>query len=172
MTLSFTNINIMFRSCMYTLSSILLSFPYFKTFFTKFSNFKNPAVFPVSGWPADRHGRPAPVPGRARLCTSVGWPPGSTDCKQLLSGFLGRPPRSTARRKLCFLLEDGRPDRSTRANGSLPAELAADRPGRPPSLQQPNGSFLFCAILKSVFQTAFWQTFFRVFQIFFRANKV
>ena len=68
MTLSFTNLNIMFRSCIYTLSSLLLTFLYFKTLFTKFSKFKNPADFSVSGLT----GRPARSTGASVwTCTFV-----------------------------------------------------------------------------------------------------
>ena len=143
---------------MYTLSIMILSYLHFKIFLKQNFKFCLAAVFLFHARPADRPGRPAPVSGHARLCMSVGRPPRSTDCKQFALGLSGSTARSTARRKLCFVFWDGRPERSTRANGSLPAELAVDQPGRPPSLL-PNGSFLFCAILKSVFQTAFWQIF-------------
>ena len=63
MTLNFIIIDIMFRSCMYTLSSMVLSFPYFKTIFTKFSKFKILLFFLFQ---ADR-----PTGTSARTCTFV-----------------------------------------------------------------------------------------------------
>ena len=126
-----------------------------KTIFQNFSKFKKTCSFLISGWPADRPGRPAQQPGRARLCTSVGRPDRSTDQELLLSGFLSRPDRSTGRRKLCFLFWDGRPDWSTESQRLFAAGLAVDRTGRPPGLQQSNGSFLFGLFWKTVFVFCF-----------------
>ena len=162
----------MFRSCMYTLSSILLIFLYFKTFFYKISQVQNSAVFLFQTRPADRPGRPAPAQDVHILCMSAGRPPGSTDCLQVALGFSGSTVRSTAIRNLCFFLEDGRPERSTRAQRLLPARRTVDRTGRPPGLQSSNGSFLFGAILKSVFRTVFWQNFSEFLEIFSRSNKL
>ena len=88
----FYKINIMFRSCLYTPTSMLLKFVQTQNYFTKFSKSKKKYCFSYFRLT----GRPAPVPGRAHLCTSVGRPPRSTDWIHLLSGFLGRPVRSTA----------------------------------------------------------------------------
>ena len=161
MTLNFTNIDIMFRSCMYTLSSMLLSFPYFKIFFTKISKFQILLFFLFQ---ADR---PTGTVDRrqcqdvhvcARLSVDRPGRPTESSCSRVF--WVDRPVDRKKEAVFCLL------GRSTRANGSLPAELAVDRPGRPPGLQQPNGSFLFCAILKSVFQTAFWHTFSGFFRSF------
>ena len=77
-------------------------------------------------------------PGRARLCTSVGRPPGRpTECS-LLSGFMGRPPgrppaehfvsfwgRSTRAQRLFASRADGRPDRSTARPAKSPTALSS-----------------------------------------------
>ena len=156
----------MFRSCMYTLSSMLLNFPYLKTIFTKF--FKKILLFFCF-----QAARPTGTVDRrqcqdvhtcARLSVDRPGRPTESSCSRVF--WVDRPIDRQKRAVLCLL------GRSTRPNGSLPAELAVDRPGRPPSLLQPNGSFLFCAILKSVFLDCFLADFFRVLQIFSRANKV
>jgi len=155
----FYKMDIMFRSCIYTPTSMLLKFV-FKTqnYFTKFSKFKSCWFFLFQ---ADRPTGPVD----RRQCQDV------HVCARLSVDRPGRPTECTCSRffwvdrsgrpqeESCAVFCGGRPDRSTGANGSLPAELAVDRPGRPPSLLLPNGSFLFCAILKSVFWSAFWQTF-------------
>ena len=156
MTSSFTKTYIMFRSCIYTLSSLLLTFLYFKTFFTKFSKFKNPADFSVSGLT----GRPARSTGASiRTCmfVHVCRPTARVDrLKAVALGFSG----STARRKLCFLLEDGRPDRSTRAQ-RLFASWAGGRPAR--STARPaKAQRLFPLLCNSeicFLDCFFWQTF-------------
>jgi len=126
------------------------------------------SVFLFQAEPADRPGRPDLVSGRARLCTSVGRPTGrpaenrlltvfcrsaerSTDQKFLLSVFCRAADRSTDSSKLCFISEAGRPTDRPEPNGYMPAGLTADRTGRPPSLQSPNGSFLFGDFLKPDF---------------------
>ena len=115
LTLSFTKMNIMFRSCMYTLSSILLSFLYFKTFFTKLFQSLALAVFLFQARPADRPGRPAPAQDmHVCACLSADRPGRPTVCRFALR-FSGSTPGSTAFRNLCFFLGDGRPKRSTRA---------------------------------------------------------
>ena len=137
---------------------MILSYLYFKMFtkipssvFLLFFCFRQ---YRPTG-PADR----SLYPGRARLCMSVGRPPGRpTECSYAL-GFS----RSTARRKLCFFLEDGRPSGRPESNGSLPAGQTADRTGRPPSLPAANGSFLFCEILKIYFFGLFCSRFSLIF---------
>ena len=133
----------------YPFSSMILSYLYFKIFY-KNSKFWFPAVFLFQARPADRTGRPELVSRTTRLCMSVGRPLGRPTESSFALGFSGSTARSTARstafRKLCFILEDGRPERSTRAQRLLPAGRTADRTGRPPGLQSPNGSFLFGAI--------------------------
>ena len=127
------------------------------------------AVFLFQAGPADRPVDRSLCPGHARLCMSVGRPIGQPTESSLLSGFLSR---STAFRKLCFLLEAGRPVGRPKPNGYMPAGRTVDRTGRPPSLQSPNGSFLFGPILKSVFRTVFLADFFWVLWTFFRSNKL
>ena len=146
----------MFESCMFTLSSMILSYLYIKKYFT---NFQYPVSWLFFCFRQDRPTGPVDrslYPGRARLCMSVGRPSGRPTESSLLSSFLGRPDRSTAFRKLCFLLEDGRPE----PNGYMPAGRTADRTGRPPGLQRSNGSFLFCVNLKICFWSVLWHIFF------------
>ena len=99
---------------------------------------------PFQARPADRPVDRVLCPGRARLCTSVGRPTENS----LLSVFY----RSA--------------DRPTEPNGYMPTALPVDRTGRPPSLQSPNGSFLFGEILKSVLGLFLWQTFSEFYGLF------
>ena len=137
---------------------MILSYLYFKAYFQKFQVLVS-CCFSVSG----KTGRPDRSTGACvRTCTLVHVcrpTAGSTDCLQFALGFSGSTARSTAFRKLCFCLEDGRPERSTRAQRLLPAGRTADRTGRPPSLQSPNGSFLFGEILKIYFWSVLKQIF-------------
>ena len=107
---------------------IILSYKYLKIFFHKNSKLQNPASFPCFRLTGRPPGRPAPVSGRARLCTSVGRPARSTDCKQATLGLFRSTARSTALRKLCFLWGDGRPDSRPEPNGSLPARRRSTGP--------------------------------------------
>ena len=158
MTLSFTKVYI---SC---LKSCILLLAWYLVFFTSKHFYK---IFPKSGTccfsVSDKTGRPAWSTGACtRTCTLVHVcrpTAGSTDWMQSALGFSGSTARSTARRTLCFFLEDGRPSGRPESNGSLPAGLAADRTGRPSSLQKSNGSFLFCVFLKSVFIICFGRLF-------------
>ena len=86
----------------------------------------------------------------------------------LLSGFLGRPPGSTAFRNLCFFLDDGRPERSTRAQRLLPGR--PDRStGRPTKCQR---LFPFLCNSEICFLNLFLQTFSDVLVNFFRSNRL
>jgi len=133
---------------------MILSYLYFKIFY-KNSKFWFLAVFLFQARPADRTGRPELV---SRTCTLVHVcrpTVGSTDWKQFCSRVFWVDRPVDRLQKTVFLFRG----RSTRAQRLLPAGRTADRTGRPPGLQSPNGSFLFGAILKSVFRTVFWQTF-------------
>ena len=159
MTLSFTNIDIMFRSCLYTPTSMLLKFVQTQKLFYKSFLVRKILFFPVSGWPADR-----PVDRRqcqdvhvcARLSVDS---PGRPTVSRSALGLFGSTARSTALRKLCFLWRKRSTERSTGAQ-RLFANKANGRPaGRPLRLQEPNGSFLFGAILKTVFIFCFNRLF-------------
>ena len=94
----------------------------------------------------------------ACACLSADRPGRLTESSFAL-GFSGSTAQSTAFSKLCFILEDGRPDGRPESNGSLPARRTVDRTGRPSSLQSPNGSFLFGEILKICFWSVLKQIF-------------
>jgi len=133
---------------MYTVSSIILKLYLLQTiFFYKNSKFKIMLFF------CFRQDRPTgPVDRRlwqgvhVCACPSADRP-GRPTVSRFALGFSGSTARSTARRKLCFYLEDGRPGGRPELNGSLPTRQTVDRTGRPPGLQSANGSFLFGAIL-------------------------
>ena len=152
---------------MYILSIMILSYFYFKIIFTtKISKFCLAADFLFQARPVDRPGRPAPAQDmHACACLSADRPGRPTVCTFAL-GFSGSTARSTAFRNLCFFLEDGRPERSTRAQRLLPAGQPVDRTGRLAGLQSANGSFLFCAILKSVFLICFCRLFLMFWRTF------
>ena len=171
MTPTSYKMNIMFKSCMYTISSMILSYPYSKTILQKIPS-SVLCCFSVSG----KTGRPARSTGACiRTCTLVHvcWPTaGSTDCKQFCSRvfwvdrtvdrlqktvfpFRGRSTeRSTRVQRLLASRADGRPDRST---------------ARPAKCQR---LFPLWCNLKSVFVICFWQTFSEFLEIFFRSNKL
>ena len=151
---------------MYTPSSMILSFLYFKTFLQNFPKVWHLLFFLFQARPVDPPGRPAPAQDmHVCACLSADRPGRPTVCRFALR-FSGSTSGSTAFRNLCFFLEDGQPDRSTGAQRLLPGRRAADRTGRPPSLQKPNGSFLFCAILKSVFLICFCRLFLMFWRTF------
>ena len=83
---------------------MILSFPYLKNIFSKFSRSCPAAIFLFQAKPADRPGRPATVLDmHACACPSADRPGRPTDCRFAL-GFSGSTGRSTAFRNLCFYL--------------------------------------------------------------------
>ena len=124
------------------LSSMILSKIFLQKLFWKFSKSKIPLYFLFQAGPADRTGRPDPVSGRARLCTSDGRPTGrpaenklltvfcrsaerSTDQKFLLSIFCRAADRSTRAQRLYASRADGRPGRSTAKPARAPMALSS-----------------------------------------------
>ena len=119
----------MFRSCMYTPTSMLLKFV-LKTqnYFTKFPSSKTCcfSCFRLTGRPARSTG------ASARTCTvcaclSVDRPVDPT-VNSLLSGFLGRPPGRPREGNCVSFVEDGRPDGRPEPNGSLPTRRRSTDP--------------------------------------------
>ena len=158
---------------MYTLFIMILRYSLLQNILTQKKNSKSCCCcFSVSGLT----GRPARSTGASiRTCTFVHVcrPTARVDrLKAVALGFCGSTARSTAQRKLCFLLEDGRPDRSTRAQ-RLFASRAGGRPAR--STARPAKCQrlfpLLCNFEICLFNL-FWQTFSEVLEIFFRANKL
>ena len=119
----------------------LVKFSY-KNYSENFQSPKMPLYFLFQAEPADRTGRPDPVSGRARLCTSDGRPTGrpaenrlltvfcrsaerSTDQKFLLSVFCRTADRSTRAQRLYASRADGRPGRSTAKPARAPTALSS-----------------------------------------------
>ena len=153
---------------MYTLSIMILSYLYFKNIFTtKISSSVLLLFF------CFRQDRPTGTcTGHARLCMSVGRPPGSTDCLQVCSRVFWVDRPVDRLQKPVFLFRG----RSTRAVDPSPTATASRADGRPDrSTARPakcQRLFPLLCISEICFCNLFWQTFSELLEIFFRSNKL
>ena len=171
MTPTSYKMNILFKSCMYTISSIILSYPYSKMILQKIPS-SVLCCFSVSG----KTGRPDRSTGaciRTCMLVHVCRPTaGSTDCKQFCSRVFWVDRPVVRLQKTVFYFRGRATGRSTRAQRLL-ASRADGRPyrstARPAKCQR-----LFPLWCKSeiCFYNLFWQTFSEFLEIFFRSNKL
>ena len=163
--------NILFKSCMYTLSSMILSYPYFKMFLQIIPSSVSCCIS-VSG----KTGRPDRSTGACiRTCTLVHVcrpTAGSTDWKQFCSRVFWVDRLVDRLQKTVFHFRERSTERSTRAQRLL-ASRADGRPyrstARPAKCQR---LFPLWCNLNSVFLICFWQTFSEFLENFSRSNKL
>jgi len=167
----FYKINIMFRSCLYTPTSMLLKFVQTQNYFTKFSKSEKILFFLFQAdrptGPVDRR-QSQDVHVCVRLSVDRPGRPTVSSCSRVF--WVDRPGRPPEENYVFFFGRSTRPvDRSQRLFASWAGGRPARSTAKPATAQR-----LFPLLCNSeiCFSDCFLADFFRVFQVFFRANKL